>query len=140
MLGWLKKLIGAAFGAEARELSLPVRSLAAPRLDPKAGRTVMEVVDTFLLQNPKPTPFGTHALIAAGAAELRDAHEVLAACEKIAAHGYAYPLSPTLGSVLVREELLAFLRWQAAAAIPQAEYAQEPSIRRLIARFRAEGS
>jgi len=129
MFGWLKRLLG---GAEAAAPAVPAAAAERPR------RELMDVVDAFLTQNPQSTPYSVHALIAAGGAELEDSHTVVQACERIAAHGYQYPLNPTLREELKEQEILPYLQWQAAAGIAREEYRNENAIRKLIRRFRDE--
>jgi hypothetical protein len=98
--------------------------------------TVMHVVDSFLTQNPAPTPYSVHALIKAGATELMTAEELLQACDKIQEHGYQYPLNPTLRRELHESELLSFLRWQAHADDALEAYQNENTLLELIERYR----
>jgi hypothetical protein len=98
----------------------------------------MDVVDAFLQQNPQRTPLGTLALVQAGAARLADSEQVRDACERIAAHGYQYPLSPTVQRELDRDHLLEFLRWQQAQGVGKEDYVNEHAVRGLIERFRAQ--
>jgi len=128
-LGWLKRLFG---GAEAAAPAVPAAAAARPR------RELMDVVDAFLTQNPQSTPYSVHALIAAGGAELEDSQTVLQVCERIAAHGYQYPLNPTLREELKKHEILPYLQWQAASGVAREEYCNENTIRKLIRRFRDE--
>ena len=95
-------------------------------------------MDGFLTQNPAPTPYSVHALIAAGAADLAEPAELLQVCEKIQEHGYQYPLNPTLRSDLTESELLDFLVWQAGTGVDREEYRNENTIRELIGEFREE--
>ena len=129
MLGWLKRLFG---GAESAAPAGPASAAARPR------RELMDVVDAFLTQNPQPTPYGVHALLAAGVAELGDSQTALQACERIAEHGYQYPLNPTLRDELQDHEILPYLQWHAASGIAREEYRNENTIRKLIRRFRDE--
>jgi hypothetical protein len=131
MFRWLKQLFTAT----------PPQPLAPSRSDtrsPPATLGVIDVADAFLQQNPQRTPLGTLALIRAGATGLQNSKEVREACEKIARHGYQYPLSPTVQRELDERHLLDFLRWQEAAGIGKEDYVNEHAVRALIQRFRAE--
>lgn len=95
-----------------------------------------EVMDAFLEQNPQPTPFMVHALLAAGAAHLSDSEAVVRVCEKIASHGYQYPLNPTLRRQLGHRELLPYLKWHADTQVERESYRDENSISMLVHQFR----
>ncbi|MCO6456065.1 MAG: hypothetical protein J5I93_12265 [Pirellulaceae bacterium] len=96
---------------------------------------VMDVVDQFLRQNPQRSPLATLALIQAGATRLRDDRELLEACDRIAAHGYQYPLSPTVQREVPEGRLLEFLRWQRSIGAGKQDYETEHAVRDLIQRF-----
>ncbi len=94
------------------------------------------MVDKFLVNNPTPTPFGIHALVAAGAANLLDPKELTEVCEKIQEHGYQYPINPTLANELRESELLDFVRWQSENEVDKESYANELGVKGLIEQFR----
>lgn len=131
MFSWLKRLIGRSESSQRAdvEASPPAAARGKPR-------ELMQVVDAFLTQNPQPTLFGVHALIAAGAADLRDSETVLEACERIAVHGYQFPLNPTLRRELKTREILPYLQWQARNKIDPNDYLNENTILALVERFR----
>lgn len=131
MFGWLKKLFAAAPESSSPEASPP---------ETERPLSVMDVVDAFLRQNPQRTPLGTLALIQAGATRLVDSEQVRDACERIATHGYQYPLSPTVQHELDKDQLLEFLRWQQAQGVGKDAYVNEHAVRGLIERFRAARS
>jgi len=131
MFHWLKKL----FTAAPATSPAAVPAAASPAAQPERPLEVMDVVDQFLQQNPQRTPLATLALIRAGATRLQDCDQVLQACDKIAEHGYQYPLSPTVQSEVPRSRLLEFLRWQLATGVEKQDYANEHAVRALIQRF-----
>lgn len=96
-----------------------------------------DVADRYLRNNPAPTPYTMHALIDAGAADLLDASELLDACQKIAEHGYQFPINGVLLNNLSDSELLRFVRWQAQVGVAKESYANELKIREIIEMFRA---
>ena len=96
-----------------------------------------DVADRYLKDNPSPTPYTMHALVDAGAADLLDASELLDACQKIADHGYQFPINGVLLNDLSDSELLRFVRWQAQVGVAKESYANELKIRELIEMFRA---
>ena len=96
----------------------------------------MTVVDRFLTENPQRTPYGVHALIAAGATDFQDPAEVPRACAKIQEHGYQFPLNPTLRNELSADQWLEYLRWHVRQSVSKEEYEHEHRIRQLIQRFR----
>lgn len=128
MFGWLKKLFAASPAAE------PAAAATAAAAD-EPPLAVMDVVDQFLRQNPQRSPLATLALIQAGATRLRDDRELLEACDRIAAHGYQYPLSPTVQREVPEGRLLQFLRWQRAIGAGKQDYETEHAVRDLIQRF-----
>ena len=134
MFGWLKNILTAG-KQKAHHVPPPVDYVPSGTIKPLS---VMQVVDNFLTQNPAPTPFGVHALIAAGATELLSGEELVEACEKIQEHGYQYPINPTLQHDLNHAEILRFLRWQSKTHVELDAYQDENTIRDLISRFRYE--
>ena len=72
--------------------------------------SVMTVVDRFLTANPQRTPYGVHALNAAGVTDLQDAADVQRVCAKIEEYGYQFSLNPTLRSELAADQWLDYLR------------------------------
>ena len=96
-----------------------------------------DVADRYLRDNPAPTPYTMHALIDAGAANLLDASELLDACQKIADHGYQFPINGVLLNDLSESDLLRFVHWQARVGVAKESYANELKIRELIEMFRA---
>lgn len=96
-----------------------------------------DVADKYLRNNPAPTPYTMHALIDAGAADLLDASELLDACQKIADHGYQFPINGVLLNDLSESDLLRFVHWQARVGVAKESYANELKIRELIEMFRA---
>lgn len=135
MFAWLKKIVSRSAAPTA-----PVKQPVAPPADDLRMTiqvaTVWQVVDRFLTNNPSPTPFGVHALVNAGAANLLDASELIEVCEKIQEHGYQFPINPTLINELNTSELLEFIRWHGQAGVEQEYYANEATLRELIQRFR----
>ena len=96
-----------------------------------------DVADRYLRDNPTPTPYTMHALVDAGAADLLDASELLDACQKIADHGYQFPINGVLLNDLSESDLLRFVHWQAQVGVAKESYANELKIRELIEMFRA---
>ena len=137
MFAWLKRIV-----TRSNPSAAPAQS---PRVPPAVDlrqtlqvATVWQVVDRFLTQNPAPTPFGVHALVDAGAANLLDASELIQVCEKIQEHGYQYPINPTLLQELKQPELLEFLRWHGQNEVEREYYANEVTLRELIQQFHAD--
>jgi hypothetical protein len=147
MFGWLKKLFTtepagisqdpppAAGDRTIGDRTIGDRAIGDRAVQPPLA--AMDVVDQFLRQNPQRTPLATLALIRAGATRLRSYDEVVEACEKIAAHGYQYPLSPTVQREVPTARLLEFLRWQQTMGVGKQDYENEHAVRALIQRFLA---
>lgn len=128
MLRWFRKILSPSVVAKAPDHQKQVGDHLRAE----------DVMDVFLEQNPKPTPFMVHALVAAGGANLPDSDAVVRVCEKIEHHGYQYPLNPTLRRQLKYGELLLYLKWHASRQINRESYRDENSIVGLIERFRKE--
>ena len=136
MLGWLKQIVGRrpTLGDAPRNVELKRESGTR---DPK---TVMNVVDEFYQRSRQQTPFGVHALVEAGAADLQSYEEVLEVCRLIVKHCNIDPIMPSLKKDLGKEQLLAFLRWHEANDIEKEEYRNGSSVRALLDRFRTDHS
>ncbi|MCO8124005.1 hypothetical protein NHH03_19835 [Stieleria sp. TO1_6] len=134
MFKWLKKIVSGSTPPAPPTGSTVVSKAALQQTLQMA--TVWEVVDRFLVNNPSPTPYGVHALVDAGAANLMESSELFQVCEKIQEHGYQYPLNPTLRNELDPSELLEFLRWHGQNRIEKEYYANESTLRELIQQFR----
>jgi hypothetical protein len=136
MFNWLKKRLG---GVEKPEVDnyAPDVEMSPSAMGTLHLVTVWDVVDQFLSQNPQPTPYSVHALIAAGAHNLLDTAELMQACDKIQEHGYQYPINGVLLANLDPSELLDFLRWQSTSAIEKGSYDNEANLSVLIEHFRA---
>lgn len=135
MFKWLKNLVSAS-PAKTQDSQGPVILPKENLRETLQIATVWEVVDRFLKNNPSPTPFGVHALVDAGAANLLEPTELFQACDKIQEHGYQYPLNPTLVNEMEPEEILEFVRWHGQNLIEQEYYANESTIRELVQKFR----
>ena len=136
MFKWFKKLVSgssATTAPSADTIVLPKENMR----ETLQIATVWDVVDRFLTNNPAPTAFGVHALVAAGASNLLEPKELIQVCEKIQEHGYQYPINPTLINELTPAELLEFLRWHGQTEVEQEYYTNEATIRELIQKFRS---
>lgn len=137
MFAWLNKIV-----TRSKPSAAPSQGTRVPPADDLRQTlqvaTVWQVVDRFLTRNPAPTPFGVHALVDAGAANLLDPSELIQVCEKIREHGYQYPINPTLLQELKQSELLEFLRWHGQNEVEREYYANEMTLRELIQQFRAD--
>lgn len=136
MITWLKKLVSrskAPTRARQDPVNLPKEALS----ETVQVATVWAVVDRYLRNNPSPTAYGVHALVAAGAGSFLEPADLIQACDRIKEHGYRNPLNPTLVHEMDPTEILEFVRWHGQYKIQQDCYDSEPGIRELIQRFRA---
>ena len=145
MFDWFKKLRSGPRRAEppgdpspALEPSRDQDVAVQETEDKRPRRTVTQVFEAFYEQNPEPTPYGIHALLEAGAADLEDYRQVLEVCTTIKNHCNMDPISPSLKKKLANQELLAFLRWHEANDIAKEEYRDGTSIEELVLTFRAD--
>jgi len=152
MFDWVKKLFtGSSSEPELQIVEEAVESADAAGFsnsdslfdDDFASTTTLQfasawdVADRYLRDNPAPTPCTMHALVDAGAANLLEASELLDACQKIADHGYQFPINGVLLNDLSESDLLQFVHWQARVGVAKESYANELKIRELIEMFRA---